>query len=151
MANRLSLDLQRAIRKANLTPADVARFAGVPPRWLESVMAGAQIRPGSKKLARLTDAIGVLGMQPAAPQAGHDLVPDPQLAHAERSGASAGELTAAAAAISAQTASLVTLARNITDLAESQARLEQTLTRFLAALNALLAVPGPSAPKGPPS
>ena len=151
MANRLGLDLDRAIRKANLTPADVARFAGVPPRWLESVMAGAQTRPGSKKLARLTDAIGALGMQPVAPQVEPDRVTEPQLAHRERCCAPASELNAAAAAISAQTASLVTLARNMTDLAESQARLDQTLLRLVAALNALLDLPGPPAAKDPPS
>ncbi len=151
MARRLGPDLERAIRKANLSPADVARFAGVSPRWLDSIMAGAPVRPGSKKLARLTEAIGLLGVEPGVSQPEPVVGPGMSPTPAPRPGAAPGELAAAAAAISAQTASLVTLARNVADLADSQARLDHTLVQLVAALNGLLAVPAPPPDKRAPS
>lgn len=134
-------DLERAIRKANLSPADLARFAGVSPRWLGSVMAGAPIRPDSKKLARLTEAIGLLGVEPRVSQLAPVPEPDTPLARNEPPGACSGELAAAAGAISTQTASLLTLARNVADLTDTQARLDRTLSQLVAALDGLLAVP----------
>ncbi|HXQ95474.1 MAG TPA: helix-turn-helix transcriptional regulator [Candidatus Acidoferrales bacterium] len=158
MARRLGPDLERAIRKANLSPADVARFAGVSPRWLHSIMAGAPVRPGSKKLARLTEAIGLLGVEPSVSQPEPVVAPGMSPTPAQRPGAAPGELAAAtgqlaaaAAAISAQTASLVTLARNVADLADSQARLDRTLVQLVAALNGLLAEPAPPPDKRAPS